>query len=132
MRLRQARTNYLNSGDQSLQISEDVPEAFDDPHHHYALAFQFYEQAYALWLDGDDTFAEPRQALEERYGLCLIDQSLNMFLTIFRLAKKNEKVQAELEQKQEQLARAKAEYEKLASSAVCLQLQYLFPLLTIV
>jgi kinetochore protein NDC80 len=73
MHSRQARSNYLNSGDPSLQIPEDVPEEFDDSHHHYALAFQFYEQSYALWLDGDDTFAEPRQELEERYGLCSTD-----------------------------------------------------------
>ena len=76
----QARSNYLNSGDPSLQIPEDVPEEFDDPHHHYALAFQFYEQAYALWLDGDDTFTEPRQELEERYGLCFIDTITGSFL----------------------------------------------------
>ena len=78
----QARSNYLNSGDPSLQIPDDVPEEFDDSHHHYALAFQFYEQAYALWLDGDDTFAEPRQELEERYGLCFIDKITRNLLTM--------------------------------------------------
>jgi kinetochore protein NDC80 len=65
---RQAKSQYSNSGHPTLQVTEDVPEEFDDPNHHYALAFQYYEQSYNLWLDGDDVFTEPSQALEERYG----------------------------------------------------------------
>ena len=63
-----ARALYETSGDPTLQISSDIPEEFDDPWDHQALAFDYYDQAYLLWLDEVDDFIEPNQNLENRYG----------------------------------------------------------------
>jgi len=52
----------------TLQNSSDVPEEFDDPNHHQALAFDYYTDAYEMFLDGTDAFEGPDNALEERYG----------------------------------------------------------------
>jgi kinetochore protein NDC80 len=46
-----------------------VPEEFDDPWDHSALAFNYFEETYTLWLDLVDDFAESNQALEDRYGM---------------------------------------------------------------
>ncbi len=69
----QMRNHYLASGHPTLQISSDIPDEFDDPMDHTALAYDFAEQAYSLWLDSSDEdsrdlMVEPKQTLEERYG----------------------------------------------------------------
>jgi kinetochore protein NDC80 len=64
----QMRGEYLCSGHPTLQIPSDVPAEFDDPWDHRTLAFEYYEQAYIVWLDLVDEFVEPNQKLEDRYG----------------------------------------------------------------
>lgn len=58
----------MSSGHPTLQIPSDIPEEFDDPCDHRALAFDYFEQAYTVWLDLIDDFVEPNQYLEDRYG----------------------------------------------------------------
>ncbi|KAF5386764.1 hypothetical protein D9615_001826 [Tricholomella constricta] len=93
------RGEYLCSGHPTLQIPTDIPEEFDDPYDHCALAFDYFDQAYTVWLDLIDDFVEPNQYLEDRY------------------ARKNERVQTDLEEQIDRLNQAKAEYTKLKSSA---------------
>lgn len=57
-----------------MQNPTEIPEEFDDPHDHKALAFNYYEEAYTVWLDLIDDFVEPNQNLENRYGESLIQQ----------------------------------------------------------
>lgn len=64
----QARIQYLQSGDTTLQEHTAVPKEFDDPHHHQALAFEYYTEAYGTFLRGSDDFEESEQVLEARYG----------------------------------------------------------------
>jgi kinetochore protein NDC80 len=69
--LLQARLQYLESGHPTLQEPNDVPEEFEDPNHHQALAFDYYTEAYGFFLDGADAFEEQDQVLESRYGKSL-------------------------------------------------------------
>jgi len=62
------RTEYLYSGHPTIQDPAHVPEEFDDPYDHKALAFQYHEETYTLWLDGQDDFVEWNQVMEERYS----------------------------------------------------------------
>ncbi|KAF7338476.1 putative kinetochore protein NDC80 [Mycena venus] len=94
-----ARELYENSQDPTLQRPSDVPEEFDDPWDHQALAFDYYDQAYVLWLDMVDDFVEPNENLEDRY------------------ARKNERAQVELEDKTSQLEQSTMELSKLKSTA---------------
>lgn len=64
----QARENYLGSDDPTLQELEQVPDIFSDPHHQFALAYQYYIDAYSAFLAGSDEFHDQDQALEERYS----------------------------------------------------------------
>ncbi|KAJ7109161.1 HEC/Ndc80p family-domain-containing protein [Mycena epipterygia] len=94
-----ARALYETSGDPTLQVISGVPEEFDDPWDHQALAFDYYEQAYLIWLDMVDDFVEPNQNLEDRY------------------ARKNEQAQIDLEEKTNQLQQSTIELGKLKSTA---------------
>ncbi|KAJ6623413.1 HEC/Ndc80p family-domain-containing protein [Mycena sp. CBHHK59/15] len=94
-----ARALYETSGDPTLQIPSDVPEEFDDPWDHQALAFDYFAQSYIVWLDMVDEFVEPNQNLEDRY------------------ARMNERAQLDLEDKTNQLDQANIELNKLKSSA---------------
>lgn len=55
------------SGHPSIQDPASVPEEFDDPLDHKALAFQYIEETYAMWLDRKDDFAEWNEIIEGRY-----------------------------------------------------------------
>ncbi|KAI0062236.1 hypothetical protein BV25DRAFT_1907618 [Artomyces pyxidatus] len=92
------RLHYMESSDPTLQLSDAVPEEFDDPNHHTALAFDYYEEAYEIFFAGSDVYTEPQRRLEERY------------------TKKNERTVADLEEKKILLSKAKAELEKLKST----------------
>ncbi|KAJ7752073.1 HEC/Ndc80p family-domain-containing protein [Mycena metata] len=94
-----ARQLYETSGDPTLQIPSDIPEEFDDPWDHQALAFDYYDQAYTIWLDMVDDFVEPNQNLEDRY------------------ARKNEQAQLDLDNKTRQLEQSTIELNKLKSTA---------------
>lgn len=65
------REHYLTSAHPTLQNPDGVPEEFDDPNDHRALAFEYFNRAYAIWLDLIDDLTEPKQYLEDRYGLML-------------------------------------------------------------
>ncbi|ESK97712.1 kinetochore protein ndc80 [Moniliophthora roreri MCA 2997] len=92
------RENYLSSGHPTLQNTASIPEEFDDPMDHRALAFEYYEQAYTIWLDHIDDFVEPNQQLEDRY------------------ARKNERAQQDLDDLTTQLHEAMTELKKLNQS----------------
>ncbi|KAF9065278.1 HEC/Ndc80p family-domain-containing protein [Rhodocollybia butyracea] len=92
------KDHYIESAHKTLQDPVSVPEEFQDSLDQRALAFEYYQNAYALWLDGDDDFVEPKQFLQDRY------------------AKKNERVQQDLDLKLQQLSEAKAEYDKLMTA----------------
>ena len=64
----QGRLDYLESADPTLQDEEQVPPEFDDPHHHQALAFAHYIDAYEVFLKGADVYPEQERVIEERYG----------------------------------------------------------------
>ena len=64
----QARLDYLESGDPTLQDEEQVPDEFDDLNHHQALAFAHYIDAYEVFLRGADVYPEQERLIEERYG----------------------------------------------------------------
>ncbi|KAF8633723.1 hypothetical protein AX17_004381 [Amanita inopinata Kibby_2008] len=93
------REDYVLSGHPSVQNPSTIPEEFDDPNDHRALAFDYYEQTYGDWLDMRDDFEKCKLTLEERY------------------AKKNERVQADLEQQNSLLRQITAELDKSSSSA---------------
>lgn len=61
------RNEYLSSGHATIQDPSQVPDEFDDPFDHKALAFQYQEETYTLWLDLEDDFTEWKQIMEERY-----------------------------------------------------------------
>ena len=73
------RDEYLCSGHPTLQDPAHVPEEFDDPFDHKALAFQYNEETYTLWLDLHDDFAESNQAMEERYSEYLLSSLRHIF-----------------------------------------------------
>jgi kinetochore protein NDC80 len=60
----------MASGHPSIQDPASIPEEFDDPLDHKALAFQYIEETYTLWLDLQDDFTEMNQIMEERYREC--------------------------------------------------------------
>ncbi|KAJ7063098.1 HEC/Ndc80p family-domain-containing protein [Mycena amicta] len=90
---------YETSGDPTLQVTSDIPEEFDDHWDHQALAFDYYDQAYGMWLDMVDDFVEPNQNLEDRY------------------ARKNEQARADLDEKTRLLEESTSELNRLRSTA---------------
>ncbi|EPQ58622.1 hypothetical protein GLOTRDRAFT_37261 [Gloeophyllum trabeum ATCC 11539] len=94
-----AKWHYTSSGDPTLQDPNDVPEQFDSEDHHTALAFQYLDTTYQLYLEGMDTFPEQDKILEEYY------------------LRKNAKVLEELNHYKAQLQAIKDEYERLRDSA---------------
>lgn len=55
----------------TLQESELVPDEFDDPMQHQALAIDYFGEAYEAYLEGADApFPDQLQILEDRYGAC--------------------------------------------------------------
>ncbi|KZT44162.1 hypothetical protein SISSUDRAFT_1039443 [Sistotremastrum suecicum HHB10207 ss-3] len=62
-----ARTEYLKSDDPTLQDVEQIPEVFSDEIHQWALAFDYYDAAYGVFLAGEDEFPNERAYIEERY-----------------------------------------------------------------
>ncbi|KAJ2930091.1 hypothetical protein H1R20_g7019, partial [Candolleomyces eurysporus] len=93
------RDDYENSEHPTLQRPDKVPEQFDDPWDHAALAFNYFEETYTVWLDLVDDFAESNQVLEDRY------------------AKRNNTVQSEVEEQLNRLNDAKSRLKKLEASA---------------
>lgn len=63
------RDEHLLSHDPIVMIPANVKDEFDDPWDHRTLTFDYFDQAYTLWLDNIDEFVEPNQNLETRYGL---------------------------------------------------------------
>ncbi|KAH9001736.1 HEC/Ndc80p family-domain-containing protein [Lactarius akahatsu] len=92
------RLAYMDSGHPTLQYSEIIPEKFDHPDHHSALAFDYFTEAYEIFCTGSDVFVDQQLKLEERY------------------AKKDEQTEVELEELRVELAKVKAKYDKLQSS----------------
>lgn len=66
--LSQARLQYLESDDPTLQNIERIPEEFHEPMHHQALAFEYFSEAYIAFFHGADVFTEQDKVLEARYG----------------------------------------------------------------
>ena len=64
----QVKTAYASSDDPTVQNRALIPEAFGEEHNN-TLAFDYYVEAYYVFLQGSDDFTEQRQELEERYGI---------------------------------------------------------------
>lgn len=58
----------MESEHPTLQFSGIVPEEFDDPNHHAALAFDYFAESYEAFFAGSDVFQEQQRRIEERYG----------------------------------------------------------------
>lgn len=58
----------MGSDDPTLQEYEQVPDSFEDPNHHAAIAFRYYSDAYGAFLSGTDDFTEQKDELKARYG----------------------------------------------------------------
>jgi len=115
----QTRSEYLVSGHPTIQNPTQVPDEFDDPLDHKALAFQYIEETYTFWLDLQDDFSEWNQIMEERYREYYCP---NANADTYRvLEKRNERAQNELDEKTQLLSKLKVEYGKLKSSAVSLR-----------
>ena len=71
----QLREEYVMSGHPTIQQPSRVPEEFDDINDHCALAFEYYENTYADWLDMKDDFEKYRPILEERYSQCVVGKA---------------------------------------------------------
>lgn len=82
------REDYFNSGHPTLQNTADIPEEFEDQLDHRALAFDYFDQAYTVWLDLIDDFVEPNQYLEDRYGMCMHLDFVRSFFTLVRSPEK--------------------------------------------
>ncbi|RXW15873.1 hypothetical protein EST38_g9986 [Candolleomyces aberdarensis] len=95
------RDDYENSEHPTLQRPDKVPEQFDDPWDHAALAFNYFEETYTVWLDLVDDFAESNQ-------FCLSN---------YFPAKRNNTVQSEVEEQLNRLNDAKSRLKKLEASA---------------
>ena len=89
--------------------------------HHQALALQYYEDAYELYMCGEVDFSVPLQVVEDRYGLCLTPKKRDSDANWLVSAVKNERLQSTLDEETEKLNRLTAEYEQLLSSAVSLR-----------
>ena len=116
----QSYEDYLNGDSLTLLEAELVPEEFDDPMHHQALAVHYFEHAYELYMSGEVDFAVPLQGVEDRYGRSVaLRKGTNANWSTS--AVKNERLQSLLEEESETLVRQNAEYEQLRSSAVSLK-----------
>ncbi|TRM61738.1 HEC/Ndc80p family-domain-containing protein [Schizophyllum amplum] len=93
------KEHYLKSSHPTLQIPSNIPDEFDSIHEHRALAFDFFEKSYTLWLDGADDFPEPTQELEDRY------------------ARKIQSIQAELDEISNESVSAREQLKELRASA---------------
>ncbi|KAH8825393.1 HEC/Ndc80p family-domain-containing protein [Flagelloscypha sp. PMI_526] len=92
------REEYFNMSGSTTQNVANVPDEFDDPQDHRAIAFEYYDVAYEQWLDEIDDPVEAREKLEEKY------------------AKKNERMQKDLDSKLAELAQLEKEYKHLRST----------------
>lgn len=63
------REHYCSGRHLTLQDPANVVEDFRDPLDLRALAFDYYEKSYQIWLDHEDEFLEPKERLEDRFGL---------------------------------------------------------------
>lgn len=61
------KTSYASSDDPTVQNKSLVPDIFGEQHNN-TLAFDYYVEAYYVFLQGSDDFTEQDQELEERYG----------------------------------------------------------------
>ncbi len=77
----QSVNNYLSSNHPTLQVAADIPDEFEDPLDHRAIVFEFFHDAYTLWLGYNDDMIEAKQALEERYGKKLLKPVIYKALT---------------------------------------------------
>ena len=62
----------MESEHPTLQFSDIIPEEFDDPHHHAALAFDYFAESYESFFSVSDIFEDQQRKLEERYGAFLV------------------------------------------------------------
>ncbi|KAF5391330.1 hypothetical protein D9757_002068 [Collybiopsis confluens] len=93
------KEHYLGGTHPTLQDPANIAEEFYNIMDHRALAFEYYEKSYHLWLDLIDDFVEPKQLLEDRF------------------AKKNERIQKALDLQRQQTDEAKLEYTKFTTAA---------------
>ena len=66
------KTSYASSNDPTVQDKSLVPEIFGEEHNN-TLAFEYYVEAYDVFLQGSDDFSEQDQELEDRYGMSVVN-----------------------------------------------------------
>lgn len=89
------KSEYAESKDPALLELDSVPEQFDHPLHHVALASYLNAAGYDLWMSQEDEeFVAPRQFVEDRYALK--DEKAKEENS--ELAQKYKAIQKELEQ----------------------------------
>jgi len=110
------RDDYLSSGDPTIQDPTNIPDEFDDILDHKALAFQYCEASYDVWMSMQDQFTEPNRILEERYSVYF----LNFFWTKTNQNpdRNNLKIQNEVEELKKKYAAKKTEYQNLKTCVV--------------
>lgn len=65
------KTSYASSDDPTVQDKSLVPEIFGEEHNN-TLAFEYYVEAYDVFLQGSDDFSEQDQELKDRYGMTIL------------------------------------------------------------
>lgn len=65
------KTSYASSDDPTVQDKSLVPEIFGEEHNN-TLAFEYYVEAYDVFLQGSDDFSEQDQELKDRYGMTVL------------------------------------------------------------
>ncbi|KAF8487646.1 HEC/Ndc80p family-domain-containing protein [Gautieria morchelliformis] len=86
------KTSYASSDDPTVQNKGLVPEFFGEEHNN-TLAFEYYVEAYDVFLQGSDDFSVQDQELEDRY------------------AKRNQAILHERDQLKEELRQLQKEYD---------------------
>ncbi|KIY68300.1 hypothetical protein CYLTODRAFT_421717 [Cylindrobasidium torrendii FP15055 ss-10] len=87
---------YEASGHPTLQIIEDISEDSDRPLDEKALSFEYYSNAYMLWLDHKDDLAESaKDFLQERFN------------------RRNERLQVDIDENRRQLDEVKIQLAKV-------------------
>ena len=115
----------MESEHPTLQYSDVIPEEFDDPNHHAALAFDYFAEAYEAFFAGSDIFEGQQRKIEERYGVSHGPRTSDS-LTSAAIARKNARIETDLEEQKAEVAKLRAELEKLQSIPVRPWPKYLF------
>ncbi|KAF8520204.1 HEC/Ndc80p family-domain-containing protein [Hysterangium stoloniferum] len=91
------KTSYASSDDPTVQNKDLVPDIFGEEHNS-TLAFEYYVDAYYVFLQGSDDFSEQDQELEDRY------------------AKRNQAIFQERDRLKDELSQLQKEYDRVTAA----------------